>query len=509
MNEYEARLSECLDALLAGRWDIDECLRRYPQHADALRPALLTALASQRAFAGARPHPAFARDARERFLIATGQRLEEAAAPVQPDPAFAAAARERYLIATGERLRDALDSEPAPTFFAAARIRFLMAAHRLRQQRAEQRQPRRVPLFGTPMRAFASGLAVVALFLGFSTYTVASAEAALPGDWQYPVKLQTERVRLALAFSDGAKRDVKLDIAEERVHEIEEMARRGRPIGPGTLERLVEHTEPLIEEAQDWPTDDVARLRQVAEREKQVLAVAAPHVDPAAAPQLDKAVDVSQVAIKQATELIVKEPSRPPTVVPPVLELTATPTPTATTTATAPAAATTPDETTPAASATPAATQQPRTPTSEVVIDGTPVATRDNVPYYEVRAGHLVALLPGAESGWHLVSEGTGGVPPLLRYANTDGTSIIAISTLTGDMYWYITTNGKIDEVQMRITRDGSVLVQDREFLLGAYGRVAAIPLAVMDSIAIIPDPTPTPEPTSTGTAIPTVIDAP
>ena len=68
MNEYEARLSECLDALLAGRWDIDECLRRYPQHADALRPALLTALASQRAFAGARPHPAFARDARERFL---------------------------------------------------------------------------------------------------------------------------------------------------------------------------------------------------------------------------------------------------------------------------------------------------------------------------------------------------------------------------------------------------------------------------------------------------------
>jgi len=507
MSEFEARLSECLDALLEGRWDIDECLRRYPKHADALRPALLAALASQRAFQSAAPQPAFARDARERFLIATGQRIEEAAREVQPDPVFAAEARERYLVATGERLRDALDLEPAPTFFAAARVRFLMAAHKLRQQRDHRHQPRRVPLFGSPARALAGGLAVVALFLGFSTYTVATADAALPRDCQYPVKLQTELVRLALAFSDGAKRDVKLDLAEERVHEIEEMTRRGRQIGPGTLERLVKHTEPLIDEARDWPTDDVARLRQVAEREKQVLAAAAPHVDADAAPQLDKAVDVSQVAIKEATELIVREPSRPPTVVPPVLELTATPTPTAT--ATTPAASATPEEGTPAASATPAATEQPRTPTSEVVIDDTPVATRDNVPYYEVRAGHLVAFLPGAESGWHLVSEGTGGVPTLLRYANSEGTSIIAISTLTGDMYWYIAANGKIDEVQMRITRDGSVLVQDRGLLLGAYGRAAAIPLAVMDSITIVPDPTPTPHPTNTGTAIPTVVDAP
>ena len=29
MNEFEQRLQECLEALTQGRWDLDECLRRW------------------------------------------------------------------------------------------------------------------------------------------------------------------------------------------------------------------------------------------------------------------------------------------------------------------------------------------------------------------------------------------------------------------------------------------------------------------------------------------------
>src|SRR6476659_3579354 len=102
MTEFESRLTECLEALTEGRWSVDECLRRNPEHAVALRPMLQAAL------------------------------LAMDAGDVQPRPEFARAARERFLVASGQRLQEAMDVEPSPAFFAAARMRFLMAAQRMK-----------------------------------------------------------------------------------------------------------------------------------------------------------------------------------------------------------------------------------------------------------------------------------------------------------------------------------------------------------------------------------------
>jgi len=235
MNEFEARLSECLEALREGRWGIDECLRRYPEHAAELHPQLVAASKLMAAYRQPTPSEDFARASRERFRVASGQRLQEA-----------------------------FDREPHPSFFVAARVRFLAAAHQMHLARGGS-ESRIARAFQMHARAMASAAAVLIAMLSFSTYTVASADGSLPGDWQYPVKLQTERIRLALAFGDGAKRDVKLDIAEERAREIEQLTKRGRIIGPGVLDRLVEQTQPLIDEAgPDWNTDDVARLHTLA-----------------------------------------------------------------------------------------------------------------------------------------------------------------------------------------------------------------------------------------------------
>ncbi|MEK7693272.1 MAG: DUF5667 domain-containing protein, partial [Chloroflexota bacterium] len=299
MTEFEARLHECLEALSEGRWDLDECLRRNPEHAASLRPLLLAATMTARAY------------------------------DVRPREEFATAARERFLVATGQRLQEAMDVEPSPAFFAAARIRFLMAAQRMKMGRAAaQRQPYRVPVFGSPFRALASGMAALVIFLGFSTYTVASASAAIPGDWQYPVKLQTERVRVALAFSDEAKRDVKLDIAEERVSEIQQLTKRGKIIGPGVLDRLVEQTQPLIDDAKsgDWQPEEATRLEQVSEKQQQALEEAAAQIAPAAQDQLTAAVGVSKSAQEVSKRILFfDDPLRPPTVLTASVALTATP----------------------------------------------------------------------------------------------------------------------------------------------------------------------------------------
>ncbi|TAK65791.1 MAG: hypothetical protein EPO22_04430, partial [Dehalococcoidia bacterium] len=413
MNEFEARLSECLEALREGRWDVAECLRRYPGHAAGLRPHLVAA---------------------SKLIAAYGQ--------PGPSEEFVRASRERFLVASGQRLHEAFDVEPNPSFFVAARVRFLAAAHQMRmaQQNGESRIAR---LFQTHARAMASAAAVLIAALSFSTYTVASADNSLPGDWQYPVKLQTERVRLALAFSDGAKRDVKLDIAEERAREIEQLTKRGRIIGPGVLDRLVEQTKPLVDEAgPDWNTGDVARLHTLAEREQVALKQAEPHIDPAAHVELAQARDVSKEAVVRSDSILVTRTDALPRVVTPsvpladLAEVTSTPEPATDT----PEASTT-ESSTPQATAT----SKP----SGVQVDATPEDATGDVNWIRLAAGRFTTLIPSPADGWTIsgmdVAAGPVPVPSLIKLTNVNGTSLITFNVKTGDMYWFVARNGRFD----------------------------------------------------------------
>lgn len=490
MTEFESRLSECLEALREGRWDLEGCLARHRQHAAALRPHLLAAIAAMQAF------------------------------DVQPREEFAQAARERFLIASGQRLQEALDVDPEPTFFAAARVRFLMAAQRMKLGQKDRRQPRHVPVFGTPTRALAGGLAALAIFLGFSTYTVRSADAALPGDWNYGIKLQTENVRLALAFNDGSRRGVRLDIAEERVTEIEQLTKKGKIIGSGVLDRLVEQTQPLVDDVQsnDWGTEDAQRLHDVAIKEKQVLAGAraSAQVDPEARPKLAEAEGVTLAAVETTTRLIVAAPDGPPLVLTPPIVLTPTP-------ASIPPSTPAPSPTAGAANVTPlppdTPTAAPSTPeplptaSDSVEISGGASVTRNSVKLYALTAGRIRVLIPGSADGWFPSNLRASGVPVLLNISNAidapsaAGSSLIALNTLNGDMYWYYNHDGKVDEVQMRITGADGVRIADRDVLRAAYGDAANVPVYVMESIQLLPDSTPAPDaipsPAPTRTATP------
>jgi hypothetical protein len=486
MSEFDARLSECLEALIEGRWDLDECLRRYPEHAAELRPMLETAIAASRAHA------------------------------VEPRPEFASAARERFLVASGQRLQEAMDTEPEPAFFAAARVRFLMRAQKMKLgERAKA--PRRIPVFGSPFRALATGMAAIVVFLGFSTYTVATASAALPGDWQYPVKLQTERVRLALAFSDDSKRDIKLDIAEERVHEIEELSKRGDIIGPGTLDRLVEQTKPLVDDVQsgDWDTSDAARLQEIARKQRRVLkdAEAQAQVAPDAVPQLKAAEDVSKDGVAATTSVLFNDPARPPVVVTPAVQVTPTRTeaPAIVVPSSTPTPQATPSEGEPPATATAAVPTEVTIPSNgdDIAINPQPAAERGGVKYLELQAGRLRMLVPSSDSGWYLDSSMDPASPTLIKFARVDGSSFFVVSKITGDLYWFVQHNGSLDQVQMRVTQNGGVFVADPEVVSAAYGAQAEVPLYIVNTIRLLPPPTPEPSTTSTPAPSPPATPAP
>jgi hypothetical protein len=379
-------------------------------------------------------------------------------------------------------------------------VRFLMAAHRMK--RAEQQTaPRVVTFMERHFRSLASVAAALVLFLSFSTYTVASASSALPGDWQYPIKLQTERMRLALAFGDDAKRQVKLDFAEERAREIERLHRKGRIIGPGVLDRLVEQTEPLVNDAgADWDTEDLARLQAVAAYEKATLQQAQPSIDPAAQDKLHEAVQVTLEGVTVSNELLLTRNDQQARVLTPVIPLS---TGTASATATPSSTATSEASQTPEASASADATatadaQSSATPSGVINVNPTPEKVRGEVSWVRLSAGRLSTLIPSPEDGWFIAG----------MDMNANATSLITLNTLNGDMYWFIARNGRFDEVQMRIQRDdGQVYVTDRDLLRAVYGDDAEIPLFVFDNIELTPlagtTPTETPEASDSSTATP------
>ncbi len=271
---FQERLNECLEALSSGQRTLEECLAMYPQEAARLEPLLRTAL-----------------------------RLRETLS-VEPRSEFAAAARQRFVVASGQGLMEALRAGPRPSFVRAARERFLAAAQRMVV--AGQGRGWRVSLpqwvgslYLRP--ATAALTAVLLLFLGFGGFAVSTSGDALPGDWNYSVKRATENVRLTFAFSEGARRDLNIERAGERLSEIQGLADKGRPIGGGLLNDLKGETDSLVSnlDKSDWDSGDAREVVELAQQQQEVLAQVEPLVKEDAQDELVAALAVSEeVSVK-------------------------------------------------------------------------------------------------------------------------------------------------------------------------------------------------------------------
>jgi len=179
-DRLEQALEECLELLRQGV-SLEECLTRYPEDAEELEPLLRTAQV----------------------------------------------ARHRLTFGVPARAR--------------ARIRARVIAE-WDQEHAPREQHWRLPAF-VPRWAVVTACVVLALLLA-GAGTVTAAGGTVPGDLLYPVKMATEEVRLALTFSDLAKAELHVDLAEQRVDEIRKLVERGEPEKITQLAaRVVAHLE--------------------------------------------------------------------------------------------------------------------------------------------------------------------------------------------------------------------------------------------------------------------------
>ena len=163
--EFDNILDECLERILSRGETVEQCLTRYPEEAAELEPLLRTSLFAKKA------------------------------AEIKPRPEFRE--RARY------QMRAAL------------------------QEMTEKRE-RRFSLFSGQPR-WATVVVTVLVLLLASGGTVAAAGNSMPDGPLYPVKLATERVRLALTPSALGKAELYAKLADKRVAEIIKMADKGKP----------------------------------------------------------------------------------------------------------------------------------------------------------------------------------------------------------------------------------------------------------------------------------------
>ncbi len=180
--KLEDIFNECYERILQGE-SFESCLARYPEHAAELEPLLRTAF--------------------------------------------------------GFTLRASSTLRPRPAFKHWSRVRLQRAQlHPKQQERPEK------PGFFSWQRAWAVALTAILVVLLTGGGTVAASADALPDQPLYPVKLATEQVKLAFAFSDTSKAELHAQLAETRAQEIEAMANQGKTEQAAiTAERLANRLE--------------------------------------------------------------------------------------------------------------------------------------------------------------------------------------------------------------------------------------------------------------------------
>jgi len=96
------------------------------------------------------------------------------------------------------------------------------------------------------LRRLAIAAAVVlVVFAGWGTVSVSA--DSVPGDWLYPVKLLTERVRYALAVNPEGKAELLITFSDERLSEAVRKHQQGRGLDRDLLARMLRHAEQAIE----------------------------------------------------------------------------------------------------------------------------------------------------------------------------------------------------------------------------------------------------------------------
>ncbi len=233
-------LANCIDEIQSGKSTLEDCLARYPELGDELRPLL---------------------------SIATS---------IPPEKIT-----------------------PAPEFKQRARKRLL----EIMQPPATGVERRGTGIFGwlQPLvPAMRSSLALIVAIvmltlLAAGTTTAYASQGSLPDDTLYPVKTGVENLQLALTLSPEARAALHLKLAQRRIDEVIAQSILGRKISTSALEAVAVQIDAAIAEIESMLPEDIktylSRLSESTINQQVTLSQV-----------LDAAPEDAQPAVKQALD---------------------------------------------------------------------------------------------------------------------------------------------------------------------------------------------------------------
>ncbi len=255
----EEILANCIDEIRAGKSTLEDCLAKYPHLGDEL-PSLL-----------------------------------KIAADIQP-----------------ERVT------PSEEFIKRAENRIFKEM----QPSAAAAEPKGVDIFGwlkplTLAKRTVAAIIISALLITGGT-TAYAAQESLPDSALYPVKITTEKARLAFTPSDAGKVKLHIAFAERRVQEMAEMGRRGKAEElAGLTDALTHHLEQaknLTGAVADKGIDTqelMVSLEQSATRQLGILEAALDEVPEQIKPSVEQALQTSGEEYATAVEAAISTAPTP------------------------------------------------------------------------------------------------------------------------------------------------------------------------------------------------------
>jgi len=248
--QFEQIFERCLQQVTR-TGNTEGVLRRYPQHADDLRPLLEIALATSRAYADV-PEP----------------------------PARLAAGRKR-LLETAAQLRERTQATSTSTT-------------------RKETKPKMKLIFATRLIG-----AVMAAVVGIATIgggATLAASDSLPGDVLYPVKLAGEDLRLSMASAPESQVELALQFADERIAELEGLLEREMPVPEAAVVRMERNIVRAMNQAAWASQEEMPGLLQRIARRTQVQTQTLEQLQTRAQTQTQAQLENAQRVCQQAQE---------------------------------------------------------------------------------------------------------------------------------------------------------------------------------------------------------------
>ncbi len=268
-----ATLPEILDIAIARRQTgepIAKIVADYPAYADELRSLLETVV------------------------------VLDTLIPVEMPSAIEMAADRRQFLQTVEN-----SSVPVVSLGVVERLNKWIGQKFPKKTSSQKTKQERQPMIGSFI--FKASLIFTMIF-GSAGGTALAAAQSLPGSPLYPIKLAAEETRLQLANDATTEALLHLNLAQERVNEMVQLAEKGEPVDEAIVTRWQEHVNAALQLAKDASSQAereavFARTHETLQQQYQALAQAqAQHANQEALKHAQQAIEETQQQIQNAEQ---------------------------------------------------------------------------------------------------------------------------------------------------------------------------------------------------------------